>query len=52
MRPVRARRRLLLQLDSDDTVQWGDAGIADVFVSADALAAGDFTDVLFTSDSL
>ena len=54
----RAERRykkydtLLLQLDSDDAVQWGDAGIASVFVAADALAAGDFGDVLFTSDSL
>lgn len=41
---------LLFQLDSDDDILWGDVGVANFFISPDALRRADFTDVLYTWD--
>lgn len=42
---------LLLQLDSDDgCTEWGDAGVANFFVSSEALKRRDFSDVLYNWD--
>lgn len=45
------RRILLLQLDScDRCVEWGDAGVANFFISPEALERRDFSDVLYNWD--
>ena len=44
------RRVLLLQLDSDDTMMWGDSGIANFFIDPDDLARGEFGRVAYHWD--
>lgn len=41
---------LLLQIDSDDDIMWGDAGVANFFIQPEKLAALDFSDVIYTWD--
>ena len=41
---------LLLQIDSDDEIMWGDCGIANFFINAEALQSLDFSDVLYNWD--
>jgi uncharacterized protein YwqG len=41
---------LLFQLDSDDGVMWGDAGVGNFFITPADLARRDFSRVLFTWD--
>lgn len=41
---------LLLQLDTDDEMMWGDSGVGNFFIHPDALRRGDFSDVLYTWD--
>lgn len=43
--------RLLLQLDSDEYLMWGDAGVANFFITPEDLAARDFSHVMFNWDS-
>ncbi|MGE4072085.1 MAG: ATP-dependent Clp protease adaptor ClpS [Lysobacterales bacterium] len=43
--------QLLLQLDSDEYLMWGDAGVANFFIPAEDLARGDFSRVMFNWDS-
>lgn len=57
MEPEKAERydTILLQIDSDmengeDYVLWGDCGVANFFMSADALKRKDFSDVLYNWD--
>lgn len=42
--------RLLLQLDSDEHICWGDIGIANFFINEQKLAEGDFSDVFYNWD--
>lgn len=44
------RRVLLLQLDSDDAMMWGDSGIANFFIDPDDLARADFSRVSYHWD--
>lgn len=41
---------LLLQIDSDDHIMWGDVGVANFFILPQELAAGDFSRVAYTWD--
>ena len=41
---------LLLQIDSDDHINWGDAGVANFFIHKDDLAKRDFSKVLYNWD--
>ena len=41
---------LLLQIDTDTDIMWGDAGVANFFITPEALRRGDFTDVLYNWD--
>lgn len=41
---------LLLQVDSDDNILWGDVGVANFFILPQELAAGDFSRVAYTWD--
>lgn len=41
---------LLLQLDSEDGLMWGDMGVSGFFISASDLAKGDFSKVIFNWD--
>ena len=41
---------LLLQVDTDDYLMWGDVGVAGFFINPQELAAGDFSRVAFTWD--
>jgi len=41
---------MLLQIDSDDEVCWGDVGVANFFITPDALARRDFSNVIYTWD--
>ncbi len=41
---------LLLQIDSDDEIMWGDCGVANFFISEEDLENKDFTDVLYNWD--
>lgn len=41
---------LLLQIDSDDEIMWGDCGIANFFMNSEALQSLDFSDVLYNWD--
>jgi uncharacterized protein YwqG len=43
-------RRLLLQLDTDDEMMWGDAGVANFFIDPDDLARRDFSRVMYNWD--
>jgi uncharacterized protein YwqG len=44
------RLELLFQLDSDDAMMWGDVGVGGFFIAPDALARGDFSQVLYNWD--
>jgi uncharacterized protein YwqG len=44
------RQVLLLQLDSDDGMMWGDSGIANFFIDPDDLARADFSRVAYHWD--
>lgn len=44
------KRVLLLQLDSDDAMMWGDSGIANFFIDPDDLARADFSRVSYHWD--
>jgi uncharacterized protein YwqG len=41
---------LLLQIDSDENIMWGDAGIANVFINIDKLKSKDFSSAYFNWD--
>ncbi|MEL7316427.1 MAG: DUF1963 domain-containing protein, partial [Cyanobacteria bacterium J06559_3] len=41
---------LLLQMDSDEFIMWGDSGIGNFFINSGALEELDFSNVLFTWD--
>lgn len=41
---------LLLQVDSDDHIMWGDVGVANFFIHPDDLARLDFSRVMYTWD--
>ena len=43
-------RVLLLQLDTDDAMMWGDAGVANFFIHPDDLARRDFSRVIYNWD--
>lgn len=43
-------RRLLLQLDTDEAMMWGDAGVANFFIEPGDLARRDFSRVLYNWD--
>jgi uncharacterized protein YwqG len=47
---TRTDLELLFQLDSDDGVMWGDAGVGNFFITDDDLARRDFSRVLYTWD--
>lgn len=49
-RPAGSALRLLLQLDSDDEMMWGDAGVGAFFIDPARLAARDFSQVLYSWD--
>jgi uncharacterized protein YwqG len=42
---------LLLQIDSDDEIQWGDMGVGNFFIHPDELVKKDFSKVMYTWDS-
>lgn len=42
--------QLLFQMDSDEHIMWGDAGVANFFIHPDKLAVKDFSDVFYTWD--
>jgi uncharacterized protein YwqG len=41
---------LLLQIDTDDCIMWGDSGVANFFIHPDDLARNDFSKVLYNWD--
>lgn len=41
---------LLLQIDSDSHIMWGDVGVANFFIHPDALAKRDFSNVMYNWD--
>lgn len=41
---------LLLQLDSDKNMMWGDSGVANFFINSEKLRQGDFSDILYNWD--
>jgi uncharacterized protein YwqG len=41
---------LLLQIDSDNDIMWGDVGVANFFIMPQKLQGGDFSDVLYSWD--
>lgn len=41
---------LLLQIDSEDDIMWGDVGVANFFIHPDDLAKRDFSKVMYTWD--
>lgn len=41
---------LLLEIDSDDTIMWGDSGIANFFIPSEALKNRDFSKVTYSWD--
>ena len=49
-RPAGSPLRLLLQLDSDDDMMWGDVGVAGFFIDPADLARADFSHVLYSWD--
>ncbi|UYC10691.1 YwqG family protein [Xanthomonas sp. CFBP 8445] len=44
------RQVLLLQLDSDEEMMWGDSGVANFFIDPDDLRRGDFSRVAYNWD--
>ena len=49
-RPEGSPLRLLLQLDTDDEMMWGDSGVGGFFIDPADLARRDFTRVLYSWD--
>lgn len=49
-RPAGSPLRLLLQLDSDDEMMWGDVGVGGFFIDPADLARADFSRVLYSWD--
>ncbi len=49
-RPPEDPRILLVQIDSDEGLMWGDNGIANWFITPDELVRRDFSNVLFNWD--
>ncbi len=49
-RPPNSQWRLLLQLDSDEHMMWGDVGVANFFIEPAALASADFSRVWYNWD--
>jgi len=49
-RPAGSKWRLLLQLDSDEHIMWGDAGVANFFIDPENLARGDFSQIWYNWD--
>lgn len=47
---TRGPMELLLQLDSDDEMMWGDVGVGGFFIAPEALAKADFSHVMYTWD--
>ena len=41
---------LLLQIDSEDDIMWGDSGIANFFISEEDLKNKNFEDMLYNWD--
>ena len=41
---------VLLQIDTDDEIMWGDSGVANFFIPAEDLAKKDFSRVLYNWD--
>lgn len=41
---------LLLQIDSDNDIMWGDTGVANFFINRDALMNRDFSNILYNWD--
>ncbi len=50
-RSADSKLQLLLQLDSDEHLMWGDAGVANFFIAPEDLANRDFSRVMFNWDS-
>ena len=46
----RKQNLLLLQIDTDNEIEWGDSGVANVFISPEALRARQFDQAWFTWD--
>jgi len=46
----RRHTALLLQIDSDEDIMWGDAGVANFFITPEALERCDFSKVLYNWD--
>ena len=44
------RLELLLQLDTDDQMMWGDSGVGAFFIAPEELARGDFSRVMYSWD--
>jgi uncharacterized protein YwqG len=44
------RLELLLQLDTDDQMMWGDSGVGGFFIAPEDLARGDFSRVMYSWD--
>ena len=51
-RAYRDHSVLLLQIDSEDDIVWGDYGVANFFITPEALARCDFSSVLYNWDCL
>lgn len=51
-RPFEQLNFLLLQVDSDDQVLWGNSGVANFFISSDDLEKANFNNILYNWDSL
>ncbi|MBB5884450.1 DUF1963 domain-containing protein [Xanthomonas sp. LMG 8992] len=49
-RTLQDRQVLLLQLDSDEEMMWGDSGVANFFIDPDDLRRGDFSRVAYHWD--
>lgn len=45
-----AYETLLFQMDSDDSILWGDCGVANFFIDLEKLKRRDFSDVFYTWD--
>lgn len=50
VRSTEKKDALILQIDSEDGIMWGDCGIAQFFGDPDAIAKGDFKNAWFTWD--
>lgn len=49
-RPFERLNYLLLQVDSDDMIWWGDSGVANFFIAPEDLEKENFSDVLYNWD--